>query len=433
MVNTFPIVKIEAFGGAIYFHANVRNADVVAGDKILVESDVLQWNGEYQIATISRNIDIARIVPVMTYEKEVFTRDNNFPERLLGGTITVIEKAKNRPEFPRYYDQYITPIYSSIYSKVVNNGGKAAFITPFGVALLPNRSVNILSRNGLYSGIHQPVKIEPHDGGTVVFERWNTLKFDFAFVGDDYGTIVYVETPAQAPVNYSKPYVDTTQPVPTVFNPTNTAIVVESKTNDGKTFSQVVDAGKSVVLAAPVEAAPAPVFTIEENAPVNLKSAPITQKKNQMTETEIKALVNAQMEIIKSDSEFITLIRNNYKNGSMGYTQTIASNAIKELKEAGIIPIDTFGVGIWGQSDWVRANYPKDDYTGEIKIVPDVNPNPGIITPLPAATITEVGQQVKKTVTAAKTEVNKATEGLNPMLKLALIGLGILLIIKLFK
>lgn len=113
---------------------------------------------------------------------------------------------------------------------------------------------------------------------------------------------------------------------------------------------------------------------------------------NDILTTELKQILDYRSEIAKkmdqivADPVFIKLIRDNYRSGKMGYTQTIATNAIKELKEAGVMPMDTYGEGIWGQGDWVRSNFPKDDYVEPVTsvtttpVIPAVDPNPGAST-----------------------------------------------------
>lgn len=466
MVNEFPILS---FAPAVYWHAvvncNVKYADVSAGDMAEIWTDKRGYLGTFQIAQVHRSGDNARIVfdGTKPWNALFGNQASPVPAENQTGTLKIVQKNALRPKFWQYYDEYATPIFTSLYKSVQNYNGKAMMQMPQGDSFPENIAAEIISSSGKYSGVKFPadqrVWTDMNMGIDVIF--------DIPYNGDDSGVLVYTETPVTQQPVYNKPYVDATQVIPTVVNPTDAPITVTSISNSGQKFSQVVQAGETQVIAAPVEKAPAPVFVVPVPTPsviaqptppeVTLKSAPIKT----LNDDEYKVMIAAKMREIVANAVFIKLIQDNYKNGTMGYTQSIATNAVKELKEAGEIPINQWGIGIWGQADWIRANYPKDDYipSGNPPVIIPVNPNPGATptpggnpgstTDIPATTVTvNPGQGSAtnppntNTTTIPVTSlpvINKPVSevvgsGLlsNPMVQIVLVGLAFFLIIKLF-
>lgn len=459
MKNDFILNGFSETYNRIYLNANVKYVDITAGDSISVTLNNRGNIGTFKVAQIYRNIDNAQIV-LEDYPKgyNAFFSNQIIPIAAEDqkGTITIVNKTNLRPKFWQYYNEWITPIYTSIYTNVVSEGGKTKFILPRGINFPANIYAEILSSTGKYSGIYLPSNRSEWAG----VDGYMEVYFDFPFNGDDSGVLVYTETPYAGPPVGDKPYIDTTQTVQTVVNPTTTPVIVTSWDSSGNATTQTVAGGATVVLANQPEKTPEPPFIVDPITPITtqnqLKSATMV-----LDMSLVWSMISKKMNEIKADNAFITLIRNNYKKGSLGYTQTIATNAIKELKEAGDLPLmwqvpsDWDGEPIWGQKEWVKNSFPYDEYSETVTsskppvvettnpnpgATPTTNPNPGNTTEIPASTNTQqtatttaqqTSETVKNAVTSVATEVEK--EGINPIIKLILVVLGIVVIVKLIK
>ena len=174
--------------------------------------------------------------------------------------------------------------------------------------------------------------------------------------------------------------------------------------------------------------------------------APAVYAPGVQTDAEFKAMIWDKMgQIENNDPALLKMIAESYPPSPFGYTQLLAHNAIKILKEAGIMPMNQFGAGIWGQGDWVQSNYPKDTYvvystaapttlqpgyvstsvpepiikSAVIPLVPPVNPNPGapiIITPLTTNTNTMTDSQYIALINTKMALIKANTVMLNSML-----------------
>ncbi|MDP3914382.1 MAG: hypothetical protein Q8R96_11685 [Bacteroidota bacterium] len=411
MVNSFPITS---FSNHIYYRAvlncNVKYADVSAGDMAEIWTNKRGYLGTFKIAQVSRNIETAKIVfeGTKAWDALYGNQASPVPADSQTGTLKIVTKNTLRPKFERYYDEYATPIFTSLYNSVKSVNGKAVFIMPQGIQFPKNISVGLISSAGKYSGVFLPAKQEQWAG----MDGYTMLFFDIPFAGDDSGVLVYTEVPVTVQPTYDKPYIDTTQVIQTVVNPTTKAITVTSTDNSGQTFTQVVQPGETQALKVQVEKTPDPPFIITDSQP-QLKIATIPT----MTTQEYKLLITAEMQRIQADPVFHKLIIDAYKNSMMGYTQAVATNAVKELKGRGIIPMDQFGAGIWGQGDWIRANYPKDDYTppdwnsAMPPVIEPTNPNPG-------ATPTPGGNPANNDVIPPTTVTPPTTTNQNPIIQI---------------
>lgn len=276
MLNEFPILS---FSDSIYYRAvvncNLKYADVSAGDTAEIWTDSRGYLGAFVIAQVWRNLDNGKIVFDGTdaWDALYGNQPSPVPATDQTGTLKIVKKNTLRPKFWRYYDEYATPIYTSLYKSVWNNSGNSIFILPQGIPFPQGISAEILSSTGRYSGIYLPSAIGqvPDMNGVI------KVSFDVQFNGDDSGVLVYYETPAVDLPAYDKPYIDTTTPVPTVVNPTDTPVTVISRTESGQTFTQVVQPNETQVVLAPVEKTPDPPFIITEPAQP-LKSATSTPK-----------------------------------------------------------------------------------------------------------------------------------------------------------
>lgn len=199
-------------------------------------------------------------------------------------------------------------------------------------------------------------------------------------------------------------------------------------------------------------------------------AAPAVYAPGLLSDKAYREMIWAKMGHIQDDPIFNKLIIDNYKSSKMGYTQSLATNAIKELKSIGEMPMNQYGEGIWGQAEWVRANYPYDEYVSyqtaapttlqpgygpapepvivKVGTVPVVDPNPAssvTLQPNPGNTdFTKVKIEDKAVEVLQKTD-KKVVEMIekvsptagqwyqNPMVKLVLIVLGIVVLIKIFK
>lgn len=127
------------------------------------------------------------------------------------------------------------------------------------------------------------------------------------------------------------------------------------------------------------------------------------------------------------------------KPSGMGYTQMLAYTAISELKAEKAIPIDRWGAGQYGHTAWVKANYPADIYiapvTQTIKpaAVQPVDPNPGTVTTPVIQTVTPTPVKVQEVVKPSVAESEKNDLMSNPLVKLGLIFLAIIVFLKIIK
>lgn len=159
---------------------------------------------------------------------------------------------------------------------------------------------------------------------------------------------------------------------------------------------------------------------------------PVVQKKS---DEEYKSLIEIRMTQIRRDPVYIKLIQDNYLNGKMGYTQTIATNAIKELKGSGEIPMDQWGEGIWGQADWVRANWAPDKYSAPaVPVIEPVNPNPGATANNTGTAATKPADVIPveqaSTSSAPVTITQPEPDSKMSLLKIVLVVLAIIILIK---
>lgn len=279
MVNEFPI---RSFADPVYWHAvlncYVKYADVSAGDMAEIWTDKRGYLGTFKIAQVSRQIDNAKIVFEGTKPWDALygNQASPVPAASQTGTLKIVQKNTLRPKFERYFDEYATPIFTSLYTTARNNSGKTILDMPQGFIFPKNVRAEIISSTGKYSGVHFPIKSQQWADMRGVIE----LHFDIPYNGDDSGIVVYTEGPNVQPVVYDKPYIDTTQVLQTIVNPTNAAITVNSETSSGIKYTQVVQPGETQVLKAQPEPTVAPPMVVPPLAPpfvpiVVLKSATI--------------------------------------------------------------------------------------------------------------------------------------------------------------
>jgi hypothetical protein len=443
MGQTFQIERVVSpIDAALYnftrpyavFQIDAIGADISAGDTIEIKSaDGLLYKGTHEILQVTRYNTIPDYKKAWIYVPTAPFLGNST------GTITVVKQSDVRPVFtPGEQIPWVT----LTYFQAMSVSGKLQIVSATGASKFTEKdNIRILSRGGKYTGVHQYNRLLGWAGN----ENTAYIFDDVDFVGDDSGVLVYESQAAATMPVYDKPYIDTTTPVQTIVNPTAAPITVTVETPSGDTYKQIVAPNSSAPLPAPAEPTPAPVL--------NTKIAIIPQP-TQPT-IDYKALIAAKMEQIKSDPVFIKLIQDDYRNSLMGYTQSIATNAIKELKGAGQMPMNQYGNGIWGQADWVRANYPKDDYTapsGRATIPPVIKPtdpnpgtttppvtNPGTTTPMvtnPGATappVTNPGATAPPAVTVPEPVEGETGLLENPLVKIGLAIAAIILIVKIFK
>ena len=74
-------------------------------------------------------------------------------------------------------------------------------------------------------------------------------------------------------------------------------------------------------------------------------------------DTEIKAKVAQNMANIKANASWWESIGKKAISQGLTTVQALANDAIWSLKKDGIIPVDTYGAGLEGHREYVKANF----------------------------------------------------------------------------